>query len=169
MTKQRYIINVLLVLVAIASGTAGTASTARAQAWDTSHYSAQAAGPTSTFDTQGWDDRSDELPGLVSGKSLLAIAVVGAGVITTALVLRARKNKKKKEEETRNKVARADSSASLSAVYGDRPGHAVDAKNLQERLLEAQRQVPVNLMLGLRRDGPVGADKALFMGVSVTF
>lgn len=170
MSKQRNIFKAFLVLVVIVSGMASTTSTAHAQVWDMPHYSAQAASPSATFGTQRWRDRSDELPGIYSTEEiLLPVVLIGAGVVTTVLVLRSRKNKKKKEEEARKKAEQAAGTASLSSEYSYRSIRVDEEKSLQERLLETQRQVPVNLILGLRHEGPVVSDKALVMGVSVTF
>jgi len=151
----------LLALVFIACGTAGTMIPVHAQVSDLPHYSVHAASPMAPLGTQKWRDRSDELPGFVSGKSLLLIGAVGVGVITTALLLR---SKKKKKQRARDARFQADSTASLSSLVGSAP-----TKSLQERLMEAQRQVPVNVFLGLGRQGPVSSKGAVVVGVSLKF
>lgn len=160
-TSFNAISKVFLTLLFLVSGTVGTVSTGYAQVGEGSHYSVRAASPTAPLGTQKWRDRSDELPGISSGKSLLLIGAVGAGVITTALVLRSKKKKKQRERKAR---FQADSTASLSSVYG-----TPASKSFQERLIDAQRQTPVNVFLGLGRQGPVTSKDAVVVGVSLKF
>lgn len=142
-----------LFLLAFVGGTLLTTAPARAQATDMPAVYAQfLSADSAPMSVQKWDQR-EELPGLVSTKDLLLMGAVTAGAVATYLVLRSSKRKKKE----RDAHMAADTTAFLSVV-------SPAPKSLQDRLLDAWQQSPVDVYVGLGR-----ADKSLVMGVAVKF
>lgn len=157
----------LLLLLAFLGSSLFTASPVHGQDLGTPHYKTQAALP-SPVGTQDWGE-PDELPGLVSTKTMLLTGAITVGAITAAVLLSRRSkknNKKNKEREAREKN---ESAASQASVYDDHPFADRTPKSLQDRLSEARQQVPVNVFMGLQPNGPGGGEQAVVMGVSVTF
>ncbi len=105
--------------------------------------------------SSGWEDKSDQLPGISSGKSigLMLGAAVTVGVVSLAV----RSNRKKREQKAREERLQQQSGQNASILLGP--------EGDDDRLRSSAP--PVNLVFGL--PGMAGKDSQLTLGFSLSF
>lgn len=118
-----------------------------------------------TYGTNSWEDRSDELPGMVSTETLVLVAVGTAAVV--GAIWYASKNKRQdRKDDNQEDAGQSPSSTKTSDAETSLQLDAA-AVGWQDRLADAQHAVPFNLSVGMQRPGLISTERGVVVRLSV--